>query len=172
VVWKSAWARPAAISPPGKIAILKKFWRPGSGKNWRMKKFVAILLLAGCATLNEQSMVVGRWRCLSATIDGKPVGEKKASELRLTITRDRYKTEDSKEVLFESVYSLDASTTPAHLSLTGTEGDLTGKKARGILEVSGDLLVLCYTMPEKPAPVAFQSPPGSGAYLTIWKREK
>ena len=141
-----------------------------------MKNFFLMSLagffLAGCATLSEHSALVGHWRCLSATIDGKSVSEKKTSELRLTITKDRYKTEDAKEVLFDSVFSLDSTSKPARISMTGTEGDLTGKQAKGIFEVSGDLLVLCYTMPEKAAPVSFQSAPGSGAYLTIWKREK
>jgi uncharacterized protein (TIGR03067 family) len=142
-----------------------------------MKQLFAILCLAfvGCSTVNrhtEKTTLLGQWRCISATIDGKPLNDKKRDELSLTITKDRYKTEDAKEALFDSVYSINSSTRPAQITLIGTEGDLTGKEAKGIFEVSGDLLLLCYTMPDKPAPVSFQSAPGSGAYFLVWKRNQ
>jgi uncharacterized protein (TIGR03067 family) len=117
-----------------------------------MKKLYAILCLAlaGCSTMNhhpKKNALLGQWRCLSATIDGKPLSDKKVNEFRLTVSKDRYKTEDANEVLFDSVYSIDTTSKPARITLIGTEGDRTGKEAMGIFELSGDLLLLCYTMP-------------------------
>lgn len=143
-----------------------------------MKNIIVFLalILAGCASLKNsispQRSIIGQWRCLSATVDSKPLNDKKVSELRLTLTRDRYKTEDAKEVLFDSVYSINTAAIPAQITLIGTEGNLTGKEAKGIFEISGDLLLLCYAMPGKPRPTSFQSLPGSGAHFIVWKRNK
>jgi uncharacterized protein (TIGR03067 family) len=56
--------------------------------------------------------------------------------------------------------------------MLGTEGDLAGKEAQGIYLLEGDTLKICYTMPGQKRPTAFESLPGSKAYLMIWTRQK
>lgn len=116
--------------------------------------------------------VEGRWTCESAIVDGKPLAEPTVKVLRLTLTKDRYRTERGTEVLFDSEYTLDASRNPGHIDIVGTEGDLKGRKAQGIYSLTGDTLKLCYTMPGKARPTAFESEAGSGASLIVWKRQK
>jgi len=125
----------------------------------------------GADSVNAKDLV-GSWTCLSATIDGRPLVPDTAQELRLTLTADRYKTERGNQVLFDSTYQVDASKTPAQIDMIGTEGDLKGKVAPGILKLDGDTLTMCYVMPGKDRPTAFDSQPNSGATLAVWKRVK
>jgi|SRR3954471_4109719 uncharacterized protein (TIGR03067 family) len=116
--------------------------------------------------------LLGSWTCVSAVIDGKPLTEGTAKELRLTLTADRYKTERGEQVLFDSTYKVDASKAPAQIDMIGTEGDLKGETAPGILQLDGDTLTMCYVMPGKERPTAFESQPNTGATLAVWKRTK
>ena len=126
------------------------------------------IMLASCSTTPP---LEGKWNCASATIDGKALPESTTSRLRLTLTKERYKTEKDSEVLFDSTYTIDASKNPKQISMIGTEGDLKGKEAQGIYSLRDDTLQICYTMPGHGRPTAFASLPGSGAYLIIWKRQ-
>lgn len=123
----------------------------------------------GADSVNAKDLV-GSWTCVSATIDGRPLAQDTAKELRLTLTADRYKTERGEQVLFDSTYKVNASKTPAEIDMIGTEGDLNGKIAPGILKLDGDTLTMCYVMPGKDRPAAFDSQPNSGATLAVWKR--
>ena len=121
---------------------------------------------------NLMSRATGTWSCASATINGKILPDSSVKKLHLTMTATRYKTERNDEVLFDSTYQLDTTKVPARINMVGTEGDLIGKEAQGIIAVEGDTLKVCYTMPGKPRPAIFASATNSEAYLIIWKREK
>jgi uncharacterized protein (TIGR03067 family) len=135
---------------------------------------VAILVVAGASAaekeLNVTPQVTGTWFCVAATINGKPLSESAVKKLRLTMTATRYKTERADEVLFDSTYRLDTTKAPARINMVGTEGDLIGKEAQGIIAVKGDTLKICYTMPGKPRPTAFASLTNSEAYLIVWQK--
>jgi uncharacterized protein (TIGR03067 family) len=137
---------------------------------------VAMLVVASAGAAEKEisftSRMTGTWSCASATINGKPLSETAVQKLHLTMTDTRYKTERKEEVLFDSTYRLDTTKTPAHINMVGTEGDLIGKEAQGIIAAEGDTLKICYTMPGQPRPIAFASATNSEAYLIVWKREK
>ena len=132
------------------------------------------IFITGCAGVSHQSnrdaKLIGDWTCVSAVVDGKPLPEQTARQLRLTITQTQFTTTKGAETLFDSVYRLDLSEKPPRIFMVGNEGDLTGKEAQGIYAISGDTLRICYTMPGDPAPTAFASSAGSKAYLTTWRR--
>jgi uncharacterized protein (TIGR03067 family) len=140
------------------VALMLFAWEPARGQE-----------TAG-ASITAQ--MTGTWSCVSATINGKPLSESAVRKLRLTMTETCYKTERSDEVLFDSAYRLDATKAPVQINMVGTEGDLIGKEAQGIIAVEGDALKICYTMPGRLRPVSFASATNSEAYLIIWKREK
>jgi uncharacterized protein (TIGR03067 family) len=148
-------------------------------QNTTMKAIIAMLgmlVVAGAGAaeqeINVTSQVTGTWSCVTATINGKQLSESSAKKLHLTMTGTRYKTERTDEVLFDSTYRLDTTKTPVRINMVGTEGDLAGKEAQGIIAVEGDTLKVCYTMPGKPRPISFASATNSGAYLIFWKRDK
>jgi len=123
----------------------------------------------GAESVNQKALLGSR-TCSSAVIDGKPLAAETAKELRLTLTADRYKTERGSQVLFDSTYKIDGAKTPAQIDMIGTEGDLKGKVALGILKLDGETLMMCYVMPGKERPIAFESLPESGVFLVVWKR--
>jgi uncharacterized protein (TIGR03067 family) len=140
-----------------------------------MATAAALLAAGACAAekeINVTSRMSGTWSCVAATINGKPLADTTVKKLRLTMTDTRYKTERTDEVLFDSTYRLDTTKAPVHINMVGTEGDLAGKEAQGIIGVEGDTLKICYTMPGKPRPISFVSATNSEAYLIVWKREK
>ena len=148
--------------------------------NSLMSKNLAYLLgtmlcgTIGCGTANQRvdshQALYGTWECLSAVVNGKALPEKTVDVLRLTIDRQRYKTEKGSEVLFDSTYIVDTSKEPNEINMLGTEGDLAGKEAQGIFVISGNHLQVCYTMPGNPRPTRFESLPGSKAYWIVWKK--
>jgi len=144
-----------------------------------MKSLVATLTMlaainAGAAEKDTSvtAQMIGTWTCVTATVNGKPLSDTAVRKLHLTMTATRYKTERDAEVLFDSTFRLDPTKAPMHINMVGTEGDLIGKEAQGIIAVEGNTLKICYTMPGKPRPTAFASGTNSEAYLIIWKREK
>jgi len=112
----------------------------------------------------------GTWTCVSATIDGRPLADETRKQLKLTMTADRFKTERGDQVLFDSTYTVDATKTPPQIDMIGTEGELKGKPALGILKLDANQLTLCYVMTGSPRPTAFDSQPQSGVFLVVWKR--
>ena len=112
----------------------------------------------------------GTWTCVSATINGSPLAEEAARQLKLTMTADRFKTERGEQVLFDSTYTVDPAKNPPHIDMIGTEGELKGKPALGIYKLDANQLTLCYVMPGSPRPQALESQPQSGAFLIVWKR--
>ena len=137
----------------------------------RVVSFVAILGLVSASGAAPDSLE-GEWRCVSATVNGKPLSDATVSRLRLTLTKERYKTEKGSEVLFDSTYVTDPTTNPKQITMIGTEGELAGKEAQGIFAIEAETLRICYTMPGHPRPTTFESNPGSEAYLIVWKRQK
>jgi uncharacterized protein (TIGR03067 family) len=120
----------------------------------------------------DMDKLIGTWICIAGAIDGKPIPEETAKQLRLVLTKSTYTTLRGDQTLFESTYSLDPAASPKTIDIVGTEGENAGKAAQGIYEVEGDDLRLCYTMPGRDRPRAFDSKPGSGAYNIVWKRSK
>lgn len=122
---------------------------------------------------NDSEKLAGTWVCVSGTNSGKAISEATVKKLRLTITKDgKYKTERDKDVLFDSTYTIDSAQKPKHIDLIGTEGENKGKSAPGIYTIEEDTLKICYTLPGKERPKEFESKPGSGATLVVWKRLK
>jgi uncharacterized protein (TIGR03067 family) len=112
----------------------------------------------------------GTWAGVSVVNNGERMPDERAQKLRLTLTADRYKTELGDQVLFDSTYTVDATKSPAHIDIIGTEGDLKGKSALGLLTADGDTLTLCYVMPGSDRPAALESPAGSRITLLVMKR--
>jgi uncharacterized protein (TIGR03067 family) len=130
--------------------------------------FVAATKSPGDQPMNNN--LIGVWTCTAAIIDGRPLADETVKQLRLTLTADRYKSERDTEVLFDGTYKLDATKDPAHIDMTGTEGDFQGKNAPGIFKLDGDALTLCYVMPGKQRPTKFVSEPQSGVFLVVYRR--
>jgi uncharacterized protein (TIGR03067 family) len=124
---------------------------------------------SGAETVNPQA-ISGVWSCIEAFNNGNKLPPENTSQLKLTLTDKQFKTQLGEQVLFDSTYTLDTSKTPAEIEMLGTEGDLKGKPAFGIIKLENGILTLCYVMPGSERPKTFESHPSSLATLTIWKK--
>jgi len=122
--------------------------------------------------MDNPQALAGVWTCVSGINDGKPLPEAIVKELKLTLTKDQYKTEKGNVVLFDGLYKIDAAQLPKHIDITAPEGEQAGKTSKGIYAIEGDTLRMCYANPDKDRPRDFDSQPGSGATLVVWKRVK
>jgi uncharacterized protein (TIGR03067 family) len=113
----------------------------------------------------------GVWTCEGGTVNGKPLDDAMARTLKLTLNGEQYKTEGQYGVLFDSTYSVDARPEPKHIDMMGI-GELAGKIGKGIYKLDDDRLTMCYTMPGKERPTAFECKEGSEAHLLVWRRMK
>jgi uncharacterized protein (TIGR03067 family) len=111
----------------------------------------------------------GKWACQSATVNGKTLDDDTAKSLVLTLKGAQYKTESNLGVLFDSTYTIDEQSDPKHIDMMGI-GELAGKIGKGIYELDGDRLTMCYTMPGKERPQRFECLAGSEAHLLVWRR--
>jgi uncharacterized protein (TIGR03067 family) len=65
---------------------------------------------------------------------------------------------------------IDPAKRPKAIDLTPTEGEHKGQTARGIYEVEGDTLKICFAEPDKPRPTEFTGK--TEATLAVFKRGK
>jgi len=122
--------------------------------------------------MDDTEKLAGIWTCVSATNDGKELPEAIVKQLKLTLTKDRYKTEKGTAVLFDGIYKIDSEKKPKHIDITAPEGEQAGKTSMGIYVLEGDTLKMCYANPEKDRPKEFESKAGSGVTLVTWKRAR
>jgi uncharacterized protein (TIGR03067 family) len=122
--------------------------------------------------MDDTEKLAGVWTVVSGTNDGRALPEDIVKQLKLTLTKDRYKTEKGNIVLFNGIYKLDGGQRLKHIDITAPEGEQAGKTSKGIYALEGDVLKMCYTNPDQDRPKDFESKPGSGATLVIWKRSK
>ena len=139
---------------------------------------VAFILLQAVVVQSEDKgkddtdKLTGVWKCVSGVNDGKMLPEDIVKQLKLTLTKDKYKAEKGAALLFEGVYKIDAHQQPKHIDITAPEGDQAGKTSKGIYTLEGDTLKMCYSNSDGDRPKKFESKPGSGVTLVMWKREK
>jgi len=121
---------------------------------------------------DDTNNLAGVWKCVSGITDGKPVPEDIVKQLKLTLTKDKYKTEKGVIVLFDGLYKIDPGQKPKHIDITAPEGEQAGSTSKGIYAIEGDMLKMCYAASGEDRPKEFESKPGSAATLVVWKREK
>jgi uncharacterized protein (TIGR03067 family) len=74
------------------------------------------------------------------------------------------------QVMMQMEFTSDSSQTPEAIDYQNTAGSNQGKRQHGIYEFEGGLLKICVSAPGDARPAQFQSPPGDGRTLTVWKR--
>jgi uncharacterized protein (TIGR03067 family) len=112
----------------------------------------------------------GIYRCLSATISGKPLDAAVVEQLQLTLDGELYRTVKGAQTLFEGRFRIDRALTPWQIAITAIDGPFAGKSAEGLVELDGDTLTLCHTMPGQSRPTEFASSEANGAQLVVWTK--
>jgi uncharacterized protein (TIGR03067 family) len=80
-----------------------------------------------------------------------------------------FRSECAGPLFRESSYTIDSTSDPKRLDFSST-GTIAPHLCQAIYRFEGDQLDLCYPKPGGERPAHFESKPGSGLTLTLWRR--
>jgi uncharacterized protein (TIGR03067 family) len=140
----------------------------------RLLRLVLILglLLAGCKAISagdsaeDTKAWQGTWKLVSATYDGAP----QMADMEWVVDGDHYNIRmDGK--LGEDPYMIKLDAGRVDVFHHDTPPGTYGGKLKGIYEISGDSLTVCYDLTEQAYPTSFDAPRGSRRVLYKFQRE-
>jgi len=119
----------------------------------------------------DAKAVQGSWTPIKADLGGQPITEAVLKSISLKLDNGKY------EVLVGSApdkgtYTLDSTSKPKSMTITGTEGPNNGKTFPAIYELKGDTLRICYDLSGAKRPTEFKSIAGTRLYLVTYNRKK
>jgi RNA polymerase sigma factor (sigma-70 family) len=111
----------------------------------------------------------GVWELVWLVNDGNKAPEDQVRDVRLELTDTAFRSECAGPLFRESTYTIDPTRDPRRLDFT-SRGDFAPHVCQAIYQFEGDRLVLCYPRSGAERPALFESKPGSGLTLTLWRR--
>src|SRR5262249_40062107 len=124
----------------------------------------------GGAAMDAQGGVRTVLRGAAFIINGKALPRARAKALRLRTNKRRFALQLGGRTVMRGVFTPDPRATPRRISMPLASRRGKGRTLKGILEVRGDTLLICYALPGRPRPTAFSSRPGSGNRLLVLSR--
>ena len=151
-----------------------------------MRRFSSLMLIAlgglflvaadagDDAIKKERAKLKGTWKIVTVEVNGaKPFSDDQLETVTTTIDGDgNLKVEAGGSVVIAATTKIDPTKNPKTVDITFTEGEMSGKTALGIYEISGDDYKYCRAAPDKPRPTEFSSKEGSEHTFVTYKREK
>ena len=122
------------------------------------------------AVRKEKQSLQGKWTIVSVDRDGKEVNMWKDG-LRL-FEGDKYTLTTKGGESFKGTFALDPAKVPKAIDFMPGGGQYKGKTLRGIYEIDGDMLKICFAEPDKERPTEFSSKANSGWTLAVQKKQK
>ncbi len=114
-------------------------------------------------------MIDGTWVPTTALMAGQPFPPPVLQAMQLTVTGGEYVVTVG-PTIDKGTVSIDASTSPMSMSVTGVEGPNAGKTFPAIFALDGDTLRICYDLSGQATPTEFSSPAGVMHFLVDYKR--
>jgi len=142
-------------------------------------KHILYICLAVAASLSalaadspdDAKAVQGNWKPVKAELAGQPMTDAVLKSISLKLDHGKY------EVLVgehpdRGTYTIDSTTKPKSMTVTGTEGPNKGKTYPAIYELKDDTLRICYDLSGAKRPTEFKSIAGTQLYLVTYNRKK
>src|SRR5437588_6948010 len=133
---------------------------------------VAASLSALAADRHDDAKAVqGTWTPAKAELAGQPMAEAVLKSISLKLDNGKYEVfvGDKPD---KGTYTLDSTSKPKSMTITGTEGPNQGKTFPAIYELKGDTLRICYDLSGAKRPTEFKSTAGTRLYLVTYNRKK
>ena len=132
---------------------------------------VAAPLAVFAADSPDGKAIQGSWTPVKAELGGQPMADEVLKTISLKMTDGKY------EVIAgghpdNGTYTLDTSTKPKSMTVTGTDGPNKGKTFPCIYELKGDTLRICYDLSGTKRPAEFKSVVGTKLYFVTYNRKK
>ena len=120
---------------------------------------------------DDAKAVQGNWKPAKAELAGQPMADAVLKTISLKLDNGKY------EVLVggnpdKGTYTVDSTTKPRSMTITGTAGPNIGKTFPAIYELKGDTLRICYDLSGAKRPTEFKTTAGTKLYLVIYNRKK
>jgi uncharacterized protein (TIGR03067 family) len=136
---------------------------------------VAVVIVTAVSSADEDAVkaeiksLEGTWQLVSATKDGKKTPEDVVKKIRVVIQGNKHSVYFEDKVVAKDVsFTLDPKKNPK----TTTDTLPDGKEIKGIYKLDGNTLTSCVAEVGKDRPSEFDSKPGSGHTLRVFKRVK
>jgi len=130
--------------------------------------------LAGCGTThagdssNDTAKWQGTWKLISCVANG----ESQPGDVEWVVDGDRYTVCLNRKPAESSTITLDASQKHVDIFHHDTPQGTFGGKLKGIYEIKGDSLKVCYDLTGERYPKSFEAGPGSRQVLYQMQRER
>ena len=122
------------------------------------------------AVKKEKQSLQGKWTIVAVDHDGKAVDMWKDG-VRV-FEGDSYTLTTKGGESFKGTFALDPAKVPKAIDFMPGGGQYKGKTLRGIYEIDGDMLKICFAEPDKERPTEFSSKANSGWTLAVQKKQK
>jgi len=148
---------------------------PGS-RSWKSLGWLLLLgcLLAGCRAIpapdsaDDTREWQGTWKLVSSRYDGRL----QMANMEWIVNGDHYTIRmDGHSQVDPNTFKLDASRKHIDVIHHDTPPGTLGGNAKGIYEISGNLLIVCYDLTGERYPKSFDAPRGSRQVLYKFRRE-
>ena len=133
---------------------------------------VAASLTAFAASPHDDAKAVqGNWTPAKAELAGEPMADAVLKSISLKLENGKYEVfvGDRPD---RGTYTVDSTSKPKSMTITGTEGPNKGKTFPAIYELKGDMLRICYDLSGVKRPTEFKTVAGTKLYLVTYNRKK
>ncbi len=120
---------------------------------------------------DDAKAVQGSWTPTKADLGGQPMAEAVLKSISLKLENGKYEVSVGGRP-DKGTYTLDSTSKPKSMTITGTEGPNQGKTFPAIYELKGDTLRICYDLSGVKRPTEFKSMAGTRLYLVTYSRRK
>ncbi len=119
----------------------------------------------------ELKALQGEWIPVKAELVGQAMPDAVLKTISLKLTKNEY------DVLVagkpdKGTWTIDATTKPKSMKITGVKGPNAGKTFPAIYELTADTLRICYDLSGKKLPTEFKTKADTKLYLVTYKRKK
>jgi uncharacterized protein (TIGR03067 family) len=118
---------------------------------------------------DDAKALQGVWTPAKADLGGQPMAEAVLKSISLKLDNGKYQVfvGDKPD---RGTYTLDATSKPKSMTITGTDGPNHGKTFSAIYEHEGDTLRICYDLSGAKRPTEFKTIAGTRLCLGTYKR--
>lgn len=121
-------------------------------------------------SVDDAKVLQGMWKPISSEVGGQALPDAVINSISLKMDSGKYEVFVG-QAPDRGTYTIDPSTKPKGMSVTGTEGPNVGKTFPAIYELKGDTLTICYDLSGAQRPTEFKSLAGTKLYLVTYVRK-
>ena len=120
---------------------------------------------------DDAKALQGYWESTKAELAGQAMPDEVLKTISLKLDNGKYEVSVA-GAPDKGDYTLDPTSKPKSMTITGTEGPNNGKTFPAIYELKGDTLRICYDLSGAKRPAEFKTSAGTKLYLVTYNRKK